>query len=341
MLLSIIVPVYNTKEYLKKCLDSILKAKIDNTEIIIINDGSKDDSEEVIKPYLKYKEIRYIKKENEGLAATKNLGLKEAKGKYISFIDSDDSIDKNFYKDAIPYMKDDYDMIVYDYLTIQSDKKYTTYAKDIRFKNMNDEEGLLYTSIMPSSCNKIVKKELFIKNNLTFPVGLIYEDFATTPILFLSAKKIKYISKPYYNYYIRENSIMRKKEINFDMSYVINILENRLKNFNNYDREKFIFYGYMWRLDDFVFNPIYTLSLKERFKYSKILFKNNRKLFKEINKNKLFINSLNNFREKEREFILKRNKLIASNNIIGFNYLLYKNIRTTKIYNIDNKYYER
>ena len=103
--LSVIIPVYNTEKYIKRCLDSVLKAKIEETEIMIINDGSKDNSLKIIKEYAnKYEFIRYVDKKNEGLAATKNLGIMEAKGKYISFIDSDDTINENFYKDAMEFI---------------------------------------------------------------------------------------------------------------------------------------------------------------------------------------------------------------------------------------------
>ena len=341
MQLSIIIPVYNTSKYLNRCLDSVINARIDNSEIIVINDGSTDNSEEIIKEYLnKYSFIRYISKQNEGLGATKNLGIKEAKGKYLSFIDSDDSINPNFYKDAINYMNDDYDLIVYDFLSIEKDKEYTTYAKDPIFKNLSDYEGILYTTIMPSSCNKIMKKEVITKSNVLFPQGLRYEDFATTPVYLLNSKKVKYLNKPYYNYYINENSIMHKKNINYDMSYVLKLLDTRLKKYNNYDRDKFVFYNYIWRLESFLLNPLYTLSLKDRFKYSIKLYKNNHNIFRNINKNKYVIESLNNFDDKTKDFIIKRNKLLASHNILGFNYFLFKNARETKIYDIENKYYD-
>ena len=109
ILLSVIIPVYNTEKYLKKCIESVIVAlkKIDiKSEIIVINDGSKDNSEEIILGFLdKYNNlIRYYKKENAGVADTKNVGIKYSKGRYLSFIDSDDYIDENFFYDAIEFI---------------------------------------------------------------------------------------------------------------------------------------------------------------------------------------------------------------------------------------------
>ena len=103
---SIIIPVYNTEKYIEKCLDSVLDAMDTDCEVIIVNDGATDNSEKIIKQFIndlpeKYKEnFVYTKKKNKGLADTKNVGIEMARGKFISVVDSDDYIDKNFYKIA-------------------------------------------------------------------------------------------------------------------------------------------------------------------------------------------------------------------------------------------------
>ena len=103
---SIIIPVYNTEKYIEKCLNSVLDAMDTDCEVIIVNDGATDDSEKIIKQFInnlpeKYKEnFLYTKKKNKGLADTKNVGIEMARGKFISVVDSDDYIDKNFYKIA-------------------------------------------------------------------------------------------------------------------------------------------------------------------------------------------------------------------------------------------------
>ena len=98
---SIVVPVYNVEKYLPQCLESILNQTFQNFEIIVVNDGSTDESERIIQQYsLKYpNKIRAFSQENQGLAATRNLALKYASGKYISFVDSDDFVGTDFIKD--------------------------------------------------------------------------------------------------------------------------------------------------------------------------------------------------------------------------------------------------
>ena len=149
-LFSIIVPVYNTEKYIRKCLDSILEAIDIDCEVLIINDGSTDNSEKIALDFIyelpeKYKNnFKYIKKENKGLADTKNVGLKNARGKYISCVDSDDYISKDFYEIARKQINEGYEIIIYDvYVVFEKDKKmnylsraYTDYKNEfIKWSN--------------------------------------------------------------------------------------------------------------------------------------------------------------------------------------------------------------
>ena len=104
--ISVIVPVYNTEKYIKKCLDSLVNQTMKNIEIIVVNDGSNDHSEEIIKDYEnKYPEmVKYYKKENGGLPSARNYGLEKAKGEYIAFVDSDDYIDKELFSKLDEYI---------------------------------------------------------------------------------------------------------------------------------------------------------------------------------------------------------------------------------------------
>ena len=96
-LISIIVPVYNTEKHIERCLDSIMKQDYPNFEVILVNDGSTDESGIIIQKYKeKYKNISYIKQENKGVGAARNAGIKVAKGDYISFVDSDDFIMEDY-----------------------------------------------------------------------------------------------------------------------------------------------------------------------------------------------------------------------------------------------------
>ena len=108
--LSIIVPVYNTEKYLRRCLNSIKNLK--NTEIVIINDGSTDESEKIIQDYInEQKNVVYYKKDNTGIADTRNFGIEKAKGDYILFLDSDDYIDATLLKNLDKYVIEKVDVI--------------------------------------------------------------------------------------------------------------------------------------------------------------------------------------------------------------------------------------
>ncbi len=205
--LSIIVPVYNTEKYLEKCLNSILKNIPKNTEIIIVNDGSPDNSEDIIK---KFKEtypdiIKYFKKQNGGLSDAKNFGISKAKGKYVTFVDSDDYVDENMHKEMLGLaLEKDADAVYCDVELVYEDGKKSV----ISCTNTNrdtDYFKMIDTPLMAASWNKIVKKELY--DGLIFPVGLNNEDIAITPILFGRAKSIYKIDKPFYKYFQRSGSI--------------------------------------------------------------------------------------------------------------------------------------
>lgn len=329
MKLSIIIPVFNTEKYLKRCLNSVIKARIDNAEIIIINDGSNDNSLKIIKEYAnKYEFIRYIDKKNEGLAATKNLGIKEAKGKYISFIDSDDTINENFYKDALEFIEQEYDMIIYDFNNITEKNNFVTEARSSLYDNYNEKEALLYTSIMPSSCNKIVKLELYKKIKL-FPKGILYEDFATTPQLFTISKKIKYINEPYYNYYINNTSIMRNNDNKKHMINMIKSLKYMYKRTSNYfENSDFYIFNCLWRIEDFIFSYIYennSLSIILKLLYIKkllyIIYSDER-VIKTFEK-------LDNIDVKK--FYVLRNKYITNKNFIKLYVFLKNNYTNSSI----------
>lgn len=320
-LISAIVPVYNTSEYLEKSLNSIIKAIPDNSEILIINDGSTDGSKNIINKYeKKYPElIRAIHQKNHGLGNVRNVGLREAKGKYIASIDSDDTINPNFFDEAVEHLKNDVDIVICDWLTVTNDSNYETAALDYVFKDINKYEGLLYTTIMPSTCNKIIKKSLFDELKLTYKEDK-YEDLSTNPIIMLRAKTIKYINKPYYEYYIRSNSIMRSSA-GLSMIDVIKFLDDRVNHYKEYvnvDIEKFKFYTYAWRIEEYVMNQLYSLDEKEIKKFIDHINTNIRDIIIDIFSSKYYKDVLNTLKEKDRDYILKRNKAFEKNKLLEF-----------------------
>ena len=196
--ISIIVPVYNTAKYLKRCLDSIINQKFDNInyEIIVVNDASTDNSLEIINEYLKNDNriILIDKKENQGLSEARNSGIEIAQGEYILHIDSDDWIEDNYIYDMVTLAKkENADMVVSDFI-LDNDKN-ERYIQDQGDKFLLDsKECIKQLCLMkgyPNIWNKLIKKNLYINNCIQHPKGVnLGEDLAVIINLFYFAKKI-------------------------------------------------------------------------------------------------------------------------------------------------------
>ena len=219
--LSIIVPIYNVEDYLDECLKSIYKIKNLRYEVILVNDGSKDKSDVIIERFKeKYPEKTVvITKENGGLSSARNAGLRLAKGKYISFIDSDDFIDP-----------DEFSKFVYETITSRLDigvgnMRYYIPGKigeplfrSRRIKDMDVVTGteFLWGTLQQPKCfreevvDDLYNKNFLIKNNLYFNESIIHEDSEFTTLAYLKAKKVKFIDRTFYFYRQREGSIMNK-----------------------------------------------------------------------------------------------------------------------------------
>lgn len=321
-LLSVIFPVYNTEKYVEKSLKSVIDARIDNMEIIVINDGSPDNSEEIIlKLANKYPNlIRYIKQENHGLGNVRNVGLKEAKGKYITGVDSDDTINKHYYKNTLKYMKQDIDVIMCDWLTVTDSFKCQTPAIDPVHHNKNLYKGLLYTTIMPTSCNKIIRKEFFDELKLTY-IEDKYEDLSTNPFILLRAETIKYINKPYYEYYINSNSIMRSKP-GTSMINIIKEVNKRIEKYKvyiNVNIDEFKFYTYTWRIEEFIIDPLYEIEENEALHSIQLINKDIKDIYLNIINTSYYKDLLSKFPNKSKiKYITERNKYLKSGQLKEF-----------------------
>ena len=205
VLLSIIIPVYNTEKYLNKCFKSFIKTLPIKTEVIVINDGTKDNSEDIILKYAnEYDSIKYIKKENGGLSSVKNLGLSLAKGKYIIYLDSDDYVSSNMYSTMLKKAIDkDADMVFCDVLMVFD--KYVKYCCCTNYEEKEELNKLMSVPLMAASWNKMVKKDLY--KGLKFPEKLNNEDVVVTPLLFLRSKNTMKVETPFYKNVQREGSI--------------------------------------------------------------------------------------------------------------------------------------
>ena len=215
--LSIIIPCFNSKNTIVRCLSSIKSSLID-VEVIVVDDCSTISSEELILDYAKKTNtsIKFIKNEqNMGAGETRNRGIREASKKYITFLDSDDEFDANYFKKIMEPMKKNYDMIVYDALEIylsKKTKKMEMFYTDIFSEGLiSPKQALVY--IKGSTCGKIYKSEIIKKNKIEFGRTLRSEDMVFTKIATSYMKKIYYIKSPLYIYWETENSLMHNRAI--------------------------------------------------------------------------------------------------------------------------------
>ncbi len=218
---SIIVPIYNVEKYLPKCLDSLVNQTLDDIEIILVNDGSTDNSGIIAKQYYENhkNKIKYLEKENGGLSDARNFGIPYATGEYIAFLDSDDYIEIDSYKKMHEKAKEeDADYIECDFIWEYPNKQII----DKRLSYNNKQEML--TNVRVVAWNKLIKREIIIKNNLKFPKGLRYEDIEFTYKLIPLLNKVSYIDKPFIHYVQRNNSIANVQ--NEKTADIFAILEN-------------------------------------------------------------------------------------------------------------------
>lgn len=245
---SIIVPVYNTEEYLEKCIDSIIKQTYEDYEIILVNDGSTDNSKKIINEYKnKYSDkIKVINKKNGGLSSARNKGVSKATGEYILFVDSDDYIEKGLLKTLASKTNDMPDLIRFQIKEICADK--ICMYRELPFETVKGDKAfkkiVKYHYVEPAWCYAY-RTAFYKENKFSFAEGKIHEDFGLLPYVIMSASKVKSIGYVGYNYVIRSGSIMtevnyeknKKKAEDFLYHYkkLVNLLDNKdCKNIDIY-----------------------------------------------------------------------------------------------------------
>ena len=285
--LSIIIPIYNTEPFLRKCLNSVVTA-VDGiekiVEVLIINDGSPDNSAVIIEEFCgKYHWMQQFTKTNGGLSDVKNYGLERAHGEYIIFLDSDDYVDPDMYRDMLCVAKEkDADVVVCDIrLTYDDETKNTIWPCAIESRSGAFAQ-VMDMSMMPASWNKIVKRELY--KGLSFPVGLNNEDVAVTPIVLARAKKIEIIRKPYYNYYQRAGSI-QNSQFNEKRFVILKTSQMCIERMSEICAEKQeIIKGsvYLHQVLSMAFYPIRYEKFTNRYRLLKIYMRQVNEMFPDI-----------------------------------------------------------
>jgi glycosyltransferase involved in cell wall biosynthesis len=219
MIFSIIVPVYNIEKYLMQCVDSILCSTINDMEVILVNDGSSDESYQICDNYEKRdNRITVIHQENGGLSAARNSGIKIAKGEYLLFVDGDDWIDASVLVQLETMIKKSPNPLDVVFLEIVKSFPNGTQQPmgdgyNVELINGKDKKTVMnhlanLSKYPGSACAKCIRRELIISNNLLFENGLLSEDIDWTVLLYRLAQTFGYIPQPYYFYrQVRPGSI--------------------------------------------------------------------------------------------------------------------------------------
>ena len=290
-LISIIVPVYKVEPYLKRCIDSLIAQTYQYIEIILVDDGSPDQCPLMCDEYAKCDtRIKVIHKKNGGLSDARNAGLKMAIGEYVLYVDSDDYIERDSCERLLDGMQSDVDFVVGAIREIRGDKIYYQRhtniiegrkyaAKDFIIESIKKNQGYA-----PAVLN-LYRRSFLIENGLFYKVGFCYEDTEMLPRLFLAAKKIVYIDYAFYNYLIREDSIMTSEYTSEKKRMALDNYNRWIELFNSVGDttlQRFL-YGVLiryyvttarkmkiigWRIEgmDFLFSWKYALNKKEKLK---------------------------------------------------------------------------
>ncbi|HGJ7601762.1 TPA: glycosyltransferase family 2 protein [Streptococcus pneumoniae] len=267
MKVSVIIPVYNVEKYLRRCLDSVVNQTYKDIEVILVNDGSPDNSKEICEEYVaKYSNIQLINQKNAGLGAARNTGLQYITGNAVTFVDSDDWLEL----DAIEYYvasmkKSDADIVVTQMIR---KKEYFsnegTNGTTIKEEVLNQEQfakkyfKIDGNNIEYYACAKLYKREIAIE--VKYPVGLFAEDVPAAFGYIIRSQKIFYSTKVTYNYFFNDNSLTAKfTDKDFDLEKIWDLVVEEAKVYGN---EDYILYAKVnrYRID---FNLLCRIALSE------------------------------------------------------------------------------
>lgn len=210
--ISVILPVYNTEKYLNKCLDSLVNQSLNEIEILVVNDGSTDNSQNIIDSYAdKYAQIKSFQKPNGGLSDARNFGIDRSQGEYIAFVDSDDFVDLSMFEKMYDLAKKHQAEIVFCDLekVDESGKSFRELPQSPQLpeKIVLNENFTVFGEMSCFACNKLFHQKLF--ENHRFLKGIHFEDIELIPKLILKSNIVAKINEPLYKYFERQDSITK------------------------------------------------------------------------------------------------------------------------------------
>jgi len=286
-LISVIIPVYNVEEYLKKCIDSIINQTYSNLEILLIDDGSTDNSGKICDEYkIIDKRIKVIHKENGGVSSARNLGISEAKGKWLTFIDSDDWIETNFCEILINEAREnnaDVVLCAYNRVTNSKLEKINVYSKNVELDSIQYLINILNPQTGFGFCHMKLYKSDIIKNirfNTDLEVG---EDALFNEKISQNIVNSIYVNENLYNYRVNEFSVVRKYDERYCEKYLKAMKATKKFIFNNYINSEEIKINYY----NFVAYHVLLIAVNYCYNYEN-KNKNKREILKNICKEDFF-----------------------------------------------------
>ena len=252
--ISIIVPSYNAEKYIDKCIKALINQTKKELEFIIINDGSTDSTEDIIKSY-NDKRIKYFKNKNQGISKTRNFGIDKAKGKYIMFVDSDDYVEENACEILFNnIVNTNSDVVVSDFYIVKGDEKEKFDISNFDVSSLKNNPKIL-NIVNTAPWNKIYKRDLIINNNIRFPENLKYEDAPFVLECLDKANKISKLNLYTYDYIIHNNSetTVRDERV-FDLFKILDIIRNYFSN-KSYIKEE---------LDNYIVKMLMNYNIQQR-----------------------------------------------------------------------------
>ncbi len=268
---SVIVPFYNTQRYLKRCLNSIAAQTFRNYEIILIDDGSTDNSYKIAKTYQsKFNNFKLYKQNNKGIAHARNTGLSMAEGEYIAFIDSDDFIDNNYLKRMVyEALRTNADVVCCNFYWVYRNKiliKNYVNCKIGLFSNMQALNMIISDTFMQSYLwNKLCKRDLFISSNIKFP-NMYFEDIATSFKIIYYANKVYVMKDALYYYTQRADSILHSFSFETQNDYLRNLMIiKKFLNLNNIYFKTYKAYNFLsFKISFVIIVSLFLIHLKQR-----------------------------------------------------------------------------
>ncbi len=229
--ISVIVPVYNVEHYLTACLESLVHQTFSDIEILLINDGSTDNSPAIMEEYAaRYPDkIRCEHQENRGQAAARNRGISLATGEFIAFTDSDDYLDLTTFEKTVALAQaQELDIVCFGMMQVKNGE--LTEDKYRQFTDLPVHTSYILNEASPA--NKLIRRTLLTDNGLRFLEGYIYEDLELVPQLALYTEKIGYLDEPLYYYVIHGDSTMRQKRYNPKLASIYHVMDSLYEKFS-------------------------------------------------------------------------------------------------------------